>query len=227
MDNNFSNIKERILYIAKIKGIPLEEFTQSIGMTYGNFKGANKERPINSTALENILSTYDDVDSHWLITGEGAPLKAMKVEGNNEDLPLPENNESNERLIPLLPIDALAGFGGGDWSISNYDIQESYVVPDFNGIDFMIRVKGSSMYPKYASGDIVACRKMNDDSFIQWNKVYVISTRDQGILVKRLKKSEVEDHYMVVSDNENYDPFDIPKDQITGLALVVGVIRLE
>ncbi|MDT8412672.1 MAG: S24 family peptidase [Vicingaceae bacterium] len=130
-------------------------------------------------------------------------------------------------LIPLLPIDAIAGFGSGNWSIHEHDIQEKYLVPDFNGIDFMIRIKGSSMYPKYNSGDVVACRKINHKSYIQWNKPHVISTKEQGIIVKRINKAQEKQFFTLVSDNQAYPPFDIPQEEITGIALIIGVIRLE
>lgn len=134
---------------------------------------------------------------------------------------------SNLLATPLVSVEALGGFGNADFSIKDSDIQDSYVVPDFNGIDFMIRVKGSSMYPKYASGDIVACRILKESTFIQWGKVHVIATKEQGILIKKIGISDKEAHIRAISINEEYAPFDVPENEITGMALVVGVIRLE
>jgi len=74
MDNKFSNIKERVLYLAKYKGITLETFFTKIGMTYGNFKGSAKLRPLNSDAIVNILSIFTDINSDWLLTGKGNML---------------------------------------------------------------------------------------------------------------------------------------------------------
>lgn len=74
MDKKLSFIKERILYLTELKGFGKEEFFSKIGMTYGNFKGRFKEKPINSNALENILSIIPDVNTHWLLTGEGEPI---------------------------------------------------------------------------------------------------------------------------------------------------------
>ena len=91
----------------------------------------------------------------------------------------------------------------------------------------MICVKGSSMYPTYSNGDIIACRMLRESRFIQWGKVYAIATREQGILVKRLEKSDNDDCFLVVSDNSTYKPFDIPKDEVLGIALVIGAIRME
>jgi len=216
---NFTNIKERVLQIAEAKGVKKSIFFNQIGMSYGSFKGSAKERPLNSNAVENILSNFPDINPGWLIQGKGA-MFIHDIEPTFETS-IPEHH------IPLLNIEAVAGFGSGDWSIGRHDIQEHYVVPDFVGIDFMVRVKGSSMYPKYASGDIVACRIISEATFIQWNKVYVISTTEQGILIKRLKQGSSDNLLLVVSDNQNYDPFEIPRSEITGLALVTGVIRLE
>jgi len=133
----------------------------------------------------------------------------------------------NFKGIPLIPLDAMAGFGTGESQIMDYET-ERYIVPEFEelNVEFMIRVKGSSMYPKYSSGDIVACKKLPLDTFFQWNKVYVLDT-EQGPMIKRVKKSELKDHLLCVSENEKYDPFDLHLNHLNALAIVIGVIRLE
>ena len=62
---------------------------------------------------------------------------------------------------------------------------------------------------------------------MQWGKVSVISTQEQGLLVKRLYPCSEKDCIECRSDNEKYPPFEIHKDEVLGIALVVGVIRLE
>ena len=133
------------------------------------------------------------------------------------------------QMIPLVSISAVAGFGNSDFAIQKSDVKDYYVVPKFKDrrIDFMIEVSGSSMYPKYNSGDVVACTILRESKFIQWNKVHLIGTREQGILIKRIKKAQDEKHFLLISDNKDYDPFVISEDEITGMALVVGVIRIE
>ena len=135
----------------------------------------------------------------------------------------------NAPRIPLVTQNAVAGFGNNNFAIQEADVKEYYVVPKFkyHQVDFMIEISGSSMYPKYNSGDVVACTILHDGAFIQWNKCHIVATREQGILCKRLMPSTSEDCLKMVSDNPNYPPFDVPKNEITGIALVVGVIRLE
>lgn len=128
--------------------------------------------------------------------------------------------------IPLIPFEAMAGALTCEQTVLEYEC-ERYVVPMFKGADFLIPVKGSSMYPKYSSGDIVACQRVSmSDLFFQWNKVYVIDT-NQGALIKRIKPGSDQEHVLIVSDNEKYDPFELPLAAIHAVALVIGVIRLE
>jgi len=216
MANKFTNIKERILYLCEFQGIKKEKFFEEIGVSYGNFKGNAKNTPINSNSLANIIAKYPKINSHWLLTGNGDMLVNTVV--------------SEHKGIPIIPLEAFAGKGFELTEGVSFDtIEERYTVPLFKGItvDFMIPVKGSSMYPKYASGDVVACRFVKEIVFIQWNKVYVLDTISQGTILKRLKKSDRKGYVICKSDNKDYDEFELPVSEIRNIALVVGVIRLE
>lgn len=214
-------IKERIIQLIEYKDIGKEDFYKKIGMTSANFRGSAKKSPLNSNAIENILSEIPDVNPNWLLTGEGEMLKSEKVTTNH----LP----TFRKMIPLIPLDAMAGFGTGDVSVMDYET-EQYYVPEFERlqVDYMIRVKGSSMQPKYNSGDVVACKKIPlDGLFFQWNKVYVLDTV-QGALIKRIHQGEDKEHIKIVSDNKDYPPFELNvKENVCAVALVVGVVRLE
>ena len=131
--------------------------------------------------------------------------------------------------IPFVSVRAVGGFAGKDFSIQKQDIEAYYVVPKFRNlnVDFLIEVIGDSMMPRIFPGDIIACSIIRNPQFIQWNKPYLISSEEQGMIVKRLKKSKENDCFLAVSDNPDYDPFDIPKTDIQGLARVVGVIHAE
>lgn len=131
--------------------------------------------------------------------------------------------------IPLVNVTAVGGFGNDSFSITDADIKEYYVIPKFkySKIDFMIEVRGVSMAPRYNGGDIVACQIVKNSAFIQWNKIHVIATREQGIILKRIKSSKRKGYITVVADNPDYPPFEIPLNEITGLALVEGGVTIE
>ena len=140
--------------------------------------------------------------------------------------PVAVHTDNPKEGIPLIPINAMAGAMMGEQTVMDYEC-ERYVVPLFKGAEFLIQVKGSSMYPKYSSGDVVACKRVPmTDLFFQWNKVYVLDT-NQGALIKRIKRGSDADHILIVSDNEAYEPFELPLRCVNNVAIVIGVIRLE
>ncbi len=132
--------------------------------------------------------------------------------------------------LPLIPIDAVAGIPGDDNIGVLLADCEQYTVPEFSakGAQYLLRVSGTSMLPKYNNGDILACRKIDEMTFFQWGKVYVMDTR-QGMLVKKVfPDKDNQDNIMCVSENkEDFPPFSLPKDEIRSISIVVGVIGVE
>jgi len=189
--------------------------------------GTMLKSPTYGDVLEAIRNkvkvSCPGINPEWLLTGKGEPKLSDEKPVTIKKVDM-KNNPTDG--IPLIPVSAFAGFGKGEMQIMEYDC-ERYVVPMFKEAEFLIQVKGSSMTPKYNSGDLVACKKIPpNDIFFQWNKVYVLDTV-QGALVKRIKKGSDSEHILIVSDNEKYEPFELSTNQINGIAIVVGVLRLE
>ncbi|MDA7706125.1 MAG: hypothetical protein P8P13_05870 [Flavobacteriaceae bacterium] len=70
MDKIKTNIKERVLQIAKSKGLSYEFFFNDLGISYSNFKGKQKNTSLQSDSIDKIITKYTDIDLHWLITGQ-------------------------------------------------------------------------------------------------------------------------------------------------------------
>jgi Predicted transcriptional regulator len=235
MDRIFTQ-KERILHFIENQHIKKVDFFNRTGVAYANFKGNALKSELGGDKIAKILTVYPQLSSDWLVTGNGSMLRRTDINDKIENARQSIKNTSTITLaasagqgIPLVSEHAIAGFGNSEFAIKEQDVKDYYVIPKFKycNIDFMIEIHGSSMYPKYNSGDVVACTIIRESKFIQWNKCHVIATREQGILVKRLKKGDSPDSLLAVSDNKDYDSFNIPINEITGIALVVGVIRLE
>ena len=131
--------------------------------------------------------------------------------------------------IPLIPLDAVAGFPAESGGGVRLEDCERYVIPEFEnkGANFLIRVSGDSMVPLYYSGDLLACRKITDIRFFQWGTVYVLET-SQGVLVKRVQESvDHADSILCVSENNSvHHPFLLPRDDIRSLSTIIGLVRL-
>ena len=218
---DFKGQKNRIkMFISHIE-TNVSQFEKSLGLSNGYIN--SMKIGIGYDKLEQISNMYPDLNMAWLLTGDGPMLNSEKIV---DQTPVASPTDNPEEGIPLIPVSAMAGALSGEQTVLEYEC-ERYVVPVFKGADFLIPVKGSSMYPKYSSGDIVACKRVNMSGlFFQWGKVYVIDT-DQGGLIKRIKRGSDPDHILIVSDNESYEPFELPLSGVHSVAIVLGVIRLE
>lgn len=161
------------------------------------------------------IAQYTNVDLEWLITGNGRMIK-QKTENLPSALP--------EKTRPRIPYTAAAGsLSDAPDGITMKDCEQIPVVHQFPSYDFTMLIKGDSMSPKYESGDEVACRKIDQNRYIQWGKVHVLDTT-QGIIIKRVYEDG--DKIRCVSYNKEYADFSIPKEDIYSMSLVVGVLSI-
>ncbi len=248
--------KEKIMQFLDFKQINKRDFYRQTGLSNG-FLDSGKH--IGSDNLKIIIDTFPEINLEWLVMDLGEMILnnlGSKNDHKNDHISEPKPNiqktedmnlgeshgmtgidgkkkgdktTTNHQSIPLIPIDAMAGYGNGEIPVCKNDLIDSYVVPEFEekGVKYIIRVSGSSMYPKYGNGDLLGCKPIKDLSFFQWGKPYVLDT-DQGAMVKRLYPVPDNDEVLECrSDNERYPPFPIRKESIYRIAIVVGVIRLE
>lgn len=209
------------------------DFAKKLGTSEANIRNYREKTTPKFDFIENLFEKLPEINPEWLLTGKGSMLKDSSIESikskkkdNQESIiPAKPTSPSDPRGIPLIPTSAMAGIFSGEIQVLEYEC-ERFVIPTFKDADFLIAIKGTSMYPKYHSGDLVACKKLPIDTFFQWNKVYVLDT-EQGALIKRVKQGSNPQTLSIHSDNPNYPPFELDLTKIFNIALVVGVIRLE
>lgn len=220
-EQKVSPIKRRILSFADTLGISKREFYTLINVSRGTLES---KTGITEDVINKFIMAFPDVNIEWLVKGIGTPNE--KTKANTKHFATNITKSENEFGIPLIPIEAMAGFFAGSQTVMLSEC-DRYIVPAFRNADFLIPVRGDSMQPRYYSGDLVACKMLSlDDIFFQWGKVYVLDT-DQGALIKKVEQGTTDDSITLVSENEQYKPFEIPKHSIYHIATVMGLIRTE
>ena len=141
-----------------------------------------------------------------------------------------QNHNKNDESLLLIPFEYITGYGEGNAGIKLNEC-ERYNIPEFKniGVEFLVRIGDDSMCPKYSSGNILACKKIQKQNitFFQWGKVYVIDSV-QGQLIKRIFEHEDNKKVWLVSDNfEKYPKFPINKNDFHSLSIVLGVVKTE
>lgn len=119
MAKEFSAVKSRLVQFLEYKGVRKEEFYVRIGMTSASFRGEARNRPLNSTAIENILSILPTLNLRWLFTGIGDMEESMSstsvgsisgnnnilAHGNNNSVSMPPQEGSIEEDIQWLKVE--------------------------------------------------------------------------------------------------------------------------
>lgn len=194
-------------------GISQEEFAKLLGVSSRTVQNWERGKTIPDSKREMLRKIANDKTA--------TPLKPQSYFGGDDVAVV---------SLPLIPLDAVAGMPTDDNDGVLFDNCERYTIPEFSakGAQYLIRVSGTSMLPKYNNGDILACRRIDEITFFQWGKVYVMDTR-QGALVKKLFPDKSNpDNVLCVSENKSeFPPFSLPKEEIRSLSIVVGVIGVE
>lgn len=231
MKNNLSNIKERILYLAENVEVSKQEFFRKINITYGNFTGDKKKRPINSDTIENILLSYPETNPEWLLTGKGEMLKEKTNAVRKEQAVYETAKRKN-----LIPLYEDAQTIGGTSTVANMEpvqhVSEWIDAGDwFPGATAAIRHYGDSM-PEYPSGCILALKEVLDRSLIVWGRNYCIETSEYRVTKKIYDDGDIITAYSTNEDTYKngrliHPPFPIPKKSILKMYLVLGYVVKE
>lgn len=212
------DIKNRIYEYLRIVKMTPAEFERNTGLSNGYLR--NIKNSIGVDKISNIVSVYPDLNLEWLITGNGEMLKSNHTSSTTSSAQV----QILANTKPRIPYTAAAGsITNAVEGISESQCEQVPVVPTFPSYDFTIIVKGDSMEPKIEGGDEVACKRVDQTSFIQWGKVHVLDTA-QGIVIKRIYEDG--DKIKCVSYNPEYPPFSIDKSEIYSISLVVGLLRI-
>lgn len=85
-------------------------------------------------------------------------------------------------------------------------------IPGLEGNFYSFKVEGDSMFPTFEAGDLLLCRRLNENDNIRDNKIYVVNTTE-SVMVKRVQKIDSKNNqvkrYRLFSDNYLYHlPFE-------------------
>lgn len=169
------------------------------------------ERSLTKGFIRRVCDTFPNINYDWLLTGRGDMLAGDIV----APVSLPY------AALPVLSLNAISD----DINIMS---AEKMLLPVFSeaGAQYIVRVLDSSMSPRYQSGDLLACRKV-EPSFFQSGRVYVIGTYSQGGMIKRVEVDADENYIICKCENSDYGDFKLPKSEISTVGIVLGLVRVE
>lgn len=212
-----NTVKDRTLEFIKFKGLTMKAFEQRCDLSTGYVTSMRKG--YGSEKLNNVLTAFPELNREWLLYGEGDMLSSTSSAQ-------PQPSVKNERVVddeaykvPLVPISALGG-SLNDFNLAVKRDDCETVISPIKDIDMAIKISGDSMEPEYPSGSTVLIKKINEHAFLEWGKVYVLSTCN-GTVIKRLMPTDDPNKVLCESINPKYPPFEVSLEHVYGVYIVM------
>ena len=198
-----------------------------------NWKARNTFDP------ELIYTKCLELNSEWLLTGEGNMLK----ENNQKNMiaePARSYRKTADKIypvqqVPVFNLDATMGLVPmiNDNGVDEDKIIDFISIPNLPSCDGATSATGDSMYPLLKAGDLIAYKRIAlEPNSIFYGEIYLLSIKiDETSTYKTIKfvqKSELGPEYLrLVSQNQHHPPMDIEIKQIAAIALVRASIRIH
>jgi phage repressor protein C with HTH and peptisase S24 domain len=220
---------ERVREYLDYKGISKYKFCNDLGFSN---KFLDNSSNMGTDKACKILHYYPDLNSEWLLTGNGPMIKEenTSVVVMNSDRKTVDTLHANQE-IPLYDLEAVAGLRELFSSGEPQRILDTIKIPNLPKCDGAISVTGDSMYPLLKSGDIILYKETEFEN-IFFGEMYLLSVKlnewEEYITVKYVQKSEQGPEYVkLVSQNSHHQPKDIHISKISALALIKASIRIN
>lgn len=225
-----ASIANNLKYLRKKKKLTQQQFADELGIkraSVGAYEEGRAEPKYD--LLDKIAQFYglsmdelikDIINDQW--------KPASKASASNvRVLALTMDREEKEN-IELVPIKASAGYMNGYGDPEYVAELPKFSVPFLNqGTYRAFEIAGDSMLPM-PSGSIVIGEYVDDWYAMKPGQTYVVVSRDEGVVYKRLGQKFKEDKGIwMVSDNKMYDPYWIPAEDILEIWRAKAYISME
>lgn len=201
INNHRKKFGPRLKEIRVLKKMTLHEFYSPIAKHVNNFSPIeNGVRSIGKRLSEELIKHYH-INEKWLATGTGSMFS--KIVMQQQQPPSFVDVSDGVPFYNITPSDMSAG----EFNLLR-EKPEYYVnFRPFNDCDAYLPIYGDSMYPKYASGEIIAVREVFNKEIIQWGEAYLIIADEYAnniTTVKLLFEHHTEDKIVLRASNPNY-----------------------
>lgn len=134
-------------------------------------------------------------------------------------------NKMNKGTLPVIPTEAMAGtLGEFEDSVHAYECER--MISPIKGADYAIKVCGDSMSPEIPNGSQILVKKIWEEEFIEWGKIFCLDTRN-GAVIKRIYPTDNPDVVECRSVNPEYPPFRVNVKSVFGWYRVLMVLSLK
>ena len=241
-----TTVKQRLITFIDFLGISPAEFQRNCGLSSGFVNNISKG--IGTRALLKIESEYPQLNTRWLITGQGPMTTSTSgvvqnnFSGNNNyilggsvntigvaesDIPTLDTEEVERAPIVSATIARAPEVDILETVQEKRDELEKAPVGVFNApVSIWYRVQDESLTPKYEIGDLIALwayPKGEEDPIP--GKLYGINTSTNGLIVRRLFPQEDGGYIARAMNREEFPDYHIKNKNVVQVYKIMLMVR--
>ena len=195
-------VRDRLLQFINELGISTRMFEQNCGLSNGFVR--NTGDSIRRNNLEKISIVYPDLNTTWLLTGDGNKLNssAKSITSISSEMPAPSKQSS--KGIPYFDVDVTMGYDelpNDQTNIPNYYLH----IPAFQNCDCAVPAYGRSMIPDINDGSIIAIKEVSLDSVLPGEAYLIITDEYRTVKYIRNCKDNPNKWRLVPKNLEEFD----------------------
>ncbi len=230
-------ISENIKYLRKKKQLTQDELALKIGVKRSMIGSYEESRAIPKLSLLQAIAFYfnvslnDILDRDLSISDSKTATSKVYPDGSNLRVLSTIVDKDNKELMTVVPVKAAAGYLNGYADVEFVESLTAFSLPlpeiSHDRTYRIFQIKGDSMEP-LPTGTYIICRYLDNWFNVKDGKTYVVLTKDDGIVYKRLyNRLEETKTLEMISDNPMYSPYSVRIENILEVWQAIGMISFQ
>ena len=203
---------QNLKYLRKLRGWTQEEFANKLGIKRSLIGAYEEERAEPRLEVLEVISDMFKVSLDELLRRDLSDTRGSNYLAKRRQMKM---MNADRNIIHFVPVKAAAGYLAGYADSEFIDELNTFTLPMLTGGTYRaFEIIGDSMMPT-PSGSIIVGEKVEDLEDAKSNVAYIVVSRSEGIVYKRIVKSNrYKNKLTLVSDNPAYQPYQVNAEDI-------------
>jgi transcriptional regulator with XRE-family HTH domain len=201
---------KNLKYLRKLRGMTQEEFANKLKIKRSLLGAYEEERAEPRLEVLELVSESFKLSLDELLLKDLGDTKGSYLSKRRAQKLVSGNSE-----ITFVPMKAAAGYLAGFADPEFIDELNTFTLPMLApGSYRAFEIVGDSMLPT-PSGSVIVGEKVDDFDDVRASNTYIIISRNEGIVYKRVMKSNrTKNKLTLISDNPAYQPYNVDAENI-------------
>ena len=222
-----SQAGQNLKYLRKLRGWTQEEFANKLHIKRSLVGAYEEER------ADPRLDVLEIVADMFKLSLDELLLKDISSTSDNYMAKRRQQKmmSADRNLIHFVPMKAAACYLASYADNEFIDELNTFTLPMLSGGHYRaFEIIGDSMLPT-PSGSIIVGEKIEGAADIKNNQAYIVVSRNEGIVYKRVEKNnKLKNKLTLVSDNPQYQPYQVNTDDVVELwaaQMVISKVSMQ